>query len=341
MAQRKNKTDTTGSTKLRDSSAKLIFDDPILCAQFLRGYINIPLLQNVQPEDIEDETERFVHLFTEERDSDVVKKIHIKEEKTPFYLVSLIEHKSYVDYNVTMQIFRYMVFIWEDYEKEQERRQYGISRTKGFRYPPILPIIYYEGTEKWKAPLNLRERIFLSDMLGECIPDYRCLIVQLSEYTNNKLMERKDELSLVMMLNKLHGTEDFAALQDEVPSEYLEKVTSQTPEYLLGIIGQIIEILLAKLNVPEDEARRFADQVKERNVGELFANFKGYDVQETRRLAKDEGIKEGRNEGRKEGLEALVKSLKPLLPDFEAVYNAIIKNRSYADYTREEVMKYY
>ena len=91
-------------------------------------------------------------------------------------------------------------------------------------------------------------------------------------------MEKKDELSLVMMLNKLHGTEDFAALQDEVPSEYLEKVTSQTLEYLLEIIGQIVEILLAKLNVPEDEARRFADQVKERNVGELFANFKGYDV---------------------------------------------------------------
>ena len=246
-----------------------------------------------------------------------------------------------------------MAFIWEDYEKEQERRHRGVSRTKGFRYPPILPIIYYEGTGKWKAPLRLRERIFLSDMLGEYIPDYRCIIVQLSEYTNNKLMEKKDELSLIMMLNKLHGTEDFVALQDEVPPEYLEKVTSHTPEYLLGIIGQIIEILLAKLNVPEDEARRFADQVKERNVGELFANFKGYDVQETRRIAKEEGIEEGRNEGikegikkgrnegRKEGLEALVSSLKPLLPDFEAVYNAIIKNRSYADYTRDEVMKYY
>ena len=229
MAQRKNRTGNSehstqrknkaGSKKFRDSSAKLIFDDPILCAQFLRGYINIPLLQNVQPEDIEDETERFVHLFTEERDSDVVKKIHIKEEKTPFYLVSLIEHKSYVDYNVTMQIFRYMAFIWEDYEKEQERRQHGISRTKGFRYPPILPIIYYEGTGKWTAPTRLQERIFLSDMLGEYMPDYRCLMVQLNEYTNSRLMEKEDELSLVMMLNKLHDTEDFAALQDEVPPE--------------------------------------------------------------------------------------------------------------------------
>ena len=62
------------NTKLRDSSAKIIFKDPILCAQFLRDYVDIPILKDVEPEDIEDETDRFVHLFTEERDSDVVKR---------------------------------------------------------------------------------------------------------------------------------------------------------------------------------------------------------------------------------------------------------------------------
>ena len=330
MAQKKDK---TGNTRWKDSSAKLIFDDPILCAQFLRGYVNIPLLRNVRPEDIEDETERFVHLFTEERDSDVVKRIRLREEKTPCYLVSLIEHKTYVDYNVTMQIFRYMAFIWEDYEKEQERRQHGISRTKDFRYPPVLPIVYYEGSGQWSAPASLHGRIFLSDTLGEYIPDYRCLMVQINEYTNRMLMEKEDELSLVMMLNKLHGTEDFAVLQDEVPPEYLEKVTAQTPEYLLGIIGQIVEILLAKLHVPQEEAQAFADRVKERKVGELFANFKGYDVPETRRIARDEG--------RKEGLAALVRTLKNLLPDFENVYHAVVQNEEYAECTREEVMKYY
>ena len=73
-------------------------------------------------------------MFTEERDSDVVKKVHMKDGEHTFYLVSLIEHKSNVDYNVVMQILRYMVFIWEDYEREMNRRHEGISRTKDFRY---------------------------------------------------------------------------------------------------------------------------------------------------------------------------------------------------------------
>ena len=332
------------NTRLRDSSAKLIFEDPILCAQFLRGYVDIPLLKDVQPEDITDETERFVHLFTEERESDVVKRIRLKNkgnDEIPFYLISLIEHKAQVDYNVVMQILRYIVFIWEDYEKEQERKQAGVSRTKGFRYPPVLPIVYYEGSGRWTAASRLHERVYLSDMLGGYIPDYRCLMVQLNRYTNRMLMEKEDELSIVMMLNRLQKTADFTVLQEEVPQEYLEKVTAQTPEYLLRIIGQVVEILLGRLNVPKEEARRFADQVKERKVGELFANFKGYDVQATRREARAEGLEEGMEKGIEKGLAALVRSLRQLLPDFDAVYAAVIRNEEYTGCSREEVRKYY
>ena len=140
-------TEKLNNSKERDSSSKLIFGDHKLCSQFLRGYVDIPLLKNVQPEDIEDVTNRYVHMFTEERNSDVVKKVCMREEgneeKLPFYIISLIEHKSDVDYNVVMQILRYMVFIWEDYEREMEKKHEGISKTKGFRYPPILPIIFY------------------------------------------------------------------------------------------------------------------------------------------------------------------------------------------------------
>ncbi len=36
------------------------------------------------------------------------------------FFASLSEHKTKVDYNVSMQMLRYMVYIWEDYEKEME-----------------------------------------------------------------------------------------------------------------------------------------------------------------------------------------------------------------------------
>lgn len=92
------------NTKVADSSSKIIFEDNILCSQFLRDYIDLPYMKDVQPEDIEDVSDQYVPLFSEERNADRVKKVNIKNEK-PFFLISLIEHKTKVDYNVSMQIF--------------------------------------------------------------------------------------------------------------------------------------------------------------------------------------------------------------------------------------------
>ena len=298
-----SKDQSQSNSKYRDSSSKIIFEDPTLCAQFLRGYLNIPLLKDVQPEDIEDVTSRYVHLFSEERNSDVVKRVHITPQgnnlakETQFYLISLIEHKSNVDYNVVMQVFRYMVFIWEDYEKEMEKRQSGISKTKDFRYPPILPIVFYDGVENWTAAVRLHERVLFSDVLGEYIPDYRCILMQLKEYSNAELMKREDVLSVIMMLTNLHQTSDFAQIEREVSPEYLQKVMKDVPEYLLSIVAQITGVLLSRINVPGEEIDKFSEQIKERHMGRLFENFETYDVQETRRIAREEGREEMREEG--------------------------------------------
>ena len=54
-----------------------------------------------------------------------------------------------------------------------------------------------------------------------------------------------------------------------------------------------------------------------------------------------EGLEEGIAKGIEEGLAALVGTLKSILPDFEAVYAAVIQNDVYSDCTREEIEKYY
>ena len=47
--------------------------------------------------------------------------------------------------------------------------------------------------------------------------------------------------------------------------------------------------MLRKLNLEENEILDFTDQVRERKMGELFENFRGYDVPAVRREARAEG----------------------------------------------------
>ena len=88
------------NSRPQDSAAKLIFGNNRLCSQFLRNYSGIELLKNVREEDIEDMTTRYIPMFTEERDSDVVKRVRLSNGECA-YMIALIEHKSTVDYNTT------------------------------------------------------------------------------------------------------------------------------------------------------------------------------------------------------------------------------------------------
>lgn len=221
MKDEKQKTNSIGNTSPKDSSAKLIFDNHILCAQFLRDYVDVELLKDVQPEDIEDISERFLWLWQESRESDSVKKIHLKgkEGADTLFVITLIEHQSRVDHDM------------------------------------ILPIVFYDGHGMWTAAVNFQERVYLNETLGEYIPSFRYLVVPLSRYSNEELIGKKDELSLVMLVDKLQSAADFRTLK-ELPEGYLEEIARESPESVLKLIGKILAVLLVRLNVPREEKKQ-------------------------------------------------------------------------------------
>ena len=85
LRKAKEPKDIVLNSHVRDSGGKTIFDNPVLCSQFLRDYVDLPYLKDVRPEDIEDVSEQYVTLFAEERNSDRVKRVHIGGGNTPFF----------------------------------------------------------------------------------------------------------------------------------------------------------------------------------------------------------------------------------------------------------------
>ena len=168
----------------------------------------------------------------------------------------------------------------------------GITKMKDFKYPPILPIVYYEGTENWTAVRNFKDRVHLSDALGKYIPSFEYLVVPLTSYSDQDLVEKGDELSLIFLINKLRSSEEFRNLK-AIPKEYFDNLEKTTPDYLLKLIGKIIAVLLYRMNVPRKEVEEFTDQITRRDFYMLFDSFETYDVQETRRISREEGREEG------------------------------------------------
>ena len=63
------------------------------------------------------------------------------------------------------------------------------------------------------------------------------------------------------------------------------------------------------------------------------------DAIENKGIAK--GIEKGVTTEKERGLEALVKSLKIYIRDFEELYKAVIKNETYEKVSKDDVMKYF
>ena len=277
-----------GAAMSRNTNSKNIFQEPILYAQFLRDNLDIPILKNVQPEDIEDVSEQYRPYLGIEFESDTVKKIQIRDAsgkpiETPLYLISLTEHKSQVDYNVAMQLLKYMACIWQEYGKEQERKHPGCTKLKSFRYPPILPIVYYEGKARWTADIHLKDRIMLNEIFSDCIPYFSYQVVCLHDYDNKELLNRKDEMSLIMLFNKIQDALDLEEFLN-IPSEELNNVIKDTPEYILDVIASVMKALCIKIGASEDETDRCIQKVKERRMGYLFENMEKMNIQEERKL---------------------------------------------------------
>ncbi len=275
-----------GMSPKRDTSSKKVLGNPTLYAQFLKGNIDIPFLKNVQPQDIEDVSERYIPYLGTEFEADTVKRVRLhisEEEQEPLFLISLTEHKSRVDYNVSMQLLKYMVCIWLDYEKEMEQKKEGISDRKSFRYPLIVPIVYYEGKAPWTADRQFRSRIANQDLqLHNWVPDFTYEVVRLHDYSNEELLARGDEMSLIMLFNKIQDSVDLSEFL-KLPQDKLDYVVKDTPETILDVIVSVMESLCIKIGVTEEEMQECVSKVRERRMGYLFENIEKMDIQAERR----------------------------------------------------------
>lgn len=273
----------------RDINSKTVLGNPVLYAQFLRDNINIPCLKHIQPEDIEDVSERYRPYLGTEFESDTVKRVWLRQDENrnsrlqePLFLISLTEHKSQVDYDVSMQLLKYMLCIWLDYGKEIRMQKEGASGRKGFRYPAIIPIVYYEGKASWTAERQFRARISGGELFRKWIPDFSYEVVRLHDYSNEELLERGDEMSLIMLFNKIQDVIDLSEFL-KLPRERLDGIVKDTPEAVLDIIVSVMESLCGKIDATEEETQKCVNKVKERRMGYLWENMEKMSIQEERR----------------------------------------------------------
>lgn len=85
-----------------------------------------------------------------------------------------------------------------------------------------------------------------------------------------------------MMINKLQTAEDIRNFR-KLPGEELEAILRDTPGHVVDVIVDVLKAFLLKMNVPVPETEKLTGKVREKKMGELFANMEKMDIQAERR----------------------------------------------------------
>jgi hypothetical protein len=276
--------------KPKDNSFKSIFDNHELFAQFLRRFIPLDILKNVKPGDIEDMNERHLPLFQENRDSDTIKRVKLKGKRFPLFVIIVLEHESKVNFRAPFKMLLYITLVLEHFEKEMEKKRPGIIFTKKFRYPPILPILFYDGPDSWTAARTMVEKTEFGALFNRYIPDFTYELVSLRDYSPQELAESPDPLSLIMLIDKIRDSGGGVLLK-ELPAKYFKEL--QIPKTMYKLLSDVTRVLLDGSGITKDQLDSIISRFDQREYKWMFEGIiegyrksyrKGYKQAKTRYL---------------------------------------------------------
>ena len=272
-----------------DNSFKLIFDDHRLFVDFLKDFIHIDILGDIKPEDIEDITKEFLPLFQENRDADTVKRINLKGNN-PFFIIAILEHESKVNYRSCFKMLQYICLVLDDWEKKAEKEKPGSILLKDFKYPPVLPMIFYDGKGSWTAERNFLERTNMNDVFEKYIPKFEYELINLNDYTEEEIMRFGGALSFLLLIDKLRRNKGKNIL-NRLPPDYVESLRLQIPEDMRKLLVDVTLSLMDKGGFGRHETEEVVAIVEKSEKKEYGGMFE----------AMIESIIEDREEARKEG----------------------------------------
>ena len=176
----------------KDKTVRGAFRNKHLFLEFIRKYIPQLKNTNISEENLEWIDPNTITPDLSEKSGDVFYKVAIESED--IYVYISLEHKSSVEYDTVIQTMFYTFRIWEQEYKKAGKK----GENKNYKLPTVLMVLFYEGEEKWTAPLNFKEKI---NMIEGYNP-FELNIIDLKQLPEEELLKSREAIDYFILLRK-------------------------------------------------------------------------------------------------------------------------------------------
>ena len=146
--------------------------------------------------------------------------------------------------------------------------------------------------------MYLRDRIMFSDILRPYIPDFKYIVVRNHDFSDEELLAREDEMSLLMLINKFQTADDITNFRD-IEKDKIDSIIHNSSEQVIDIIAAVVRSLCTKIHISAEETDDAVQKVREHKLGYLFENMEKSIYNSCVKKQRN-GVSSGRRNGRRQ-----------------------------------------
>ncbi|MBF0510007.1 MAG: Rpn family recombination-promoting nuclease/putative transposase [Deltaproteobacteria bacterium] len=161
--------------------------------------------------------------------ADLIYRVQTTSPK-PAYVCLLLEHKSYTDPQVPVQLLRYMAQIWN-----QLLDQKPVPKP----LPVVIPLVIYHGASNWAGPYTLSSLFDVDSEFTRFFPEFEYLLYNLSAIQDENIRGAA-KTRMTLLLQKYINDDNLPAKLTELARISTELPAGWSRDNYLRTVGQYL-----------------------------------------------------------------------------------------------------
>ncbi|MBD5461398.1 MAG: Rpn family recombination-promoting nuclease/putative transposase, partial [Lachnospiraceae bacterium] len=286
MDDRKN---APGISMPHDKGYKKSLSDPRQFLHFLQKYIGADWMLELKDYQLSLCDKEMLEKDYEGREADLIYRV-MRPDGREIYIFVLQELQSTVDYTMIFRILIYVVNTLLKHFLETDKKK---RESVDFRLPAMVPIVFYNGEERWTAVDNMQTYQDGGEMFGDYILNLKYYLIDLASVEEEYILSTNTVIDNILYCDKFRRKQELV----EVIRTAYSRVQKLGAQELEAFRGWVKYILLSVCDNKEEVVQEILDWA---GNGESDMAFK-YNMIVAFERERAEGREEGKEDGKAEG----------------------------------------
>ena len=273
-----------------DVMLKELFGNKDAFVSFLKDCVKADWADEIDLDSLRKSETKFILQDFRKKEADIVYEATINNGSQRVFFYIHLELQSGVDYRMPYRMLLYMVEILRHHYNNADVNERDL---KDFKFPAVIPIVFYSGSQQWTVPTSLREMFDDYERFGNSLVNFNYALVNAKGYDHDSVKGFQSRLLRVLMMFENSGS--VTELIDLI-HKYEADIKNFTEEEL-RIFNAALDILKS-LAGNEDTSRLDEIQrlLNEREVDGMLSNLVANEKIRAEQL-RQEGIEQGIERG--------------------------------------------